>query len=313
MKKTFTKNQVKTKLAGYSALASAFVLSAASANGQIQYTDVDPDETYDNSGDFYELDLNMDGDVDFTISIYTLTLPSAFSTTVSSAIYDGIFKFIWANPYNGSIGASTSVVSGTAGTFTYAFPYAKNEGAAIDDGLSWQNLSNQSMVFSLGVLDFPVPGSTYPFPGAGAGNWSDKSDKYLPLLLDDGGNTYYGWARFDVDANNHEFKIKDYAVQGVADASIDAGQDGVGIHSVIQNNELTAYSFGNTINIAVKDLKTQGATVKVFDISGKVVYTNNLDLTGMTITLDKAATGNYTLQVVTEENSVFTKKLFVQN
>lgn len=307
MKKTFTKNQVKTKLAGYSALASAFVLSAASANGQIQYTDVDPDETYDNSGDFYELDLNMDGDVDFTVSIYTFTYPGAFSTTVSHATYDGILKWIWANAYNGSIGGSTLA----SGGYTFAFPYAKNEGAAIDDGLSWQNLSNQTMVFSFGVLDVPAPGSTYAF--SLYGNWSDKSDKYLPLLLDDGGNTYYGWARFDVDANNHEFKIKDYAVQGVADASIDAGQDGVGIHSVIQNNELTAYSFGNTINIAVKDLKTQGATVKVFDISGKVVYTNNLDLTGMTITLDKAATGNYTLQVVTEENSVFTKKLFVQN
>jgi hypothetical protein len=306
MKKTFTKNQVKTKLAGYSALASAFVLTAVSANGQIQYTDVDPDESYDNNGDFYELDLNMDGDVDFTISIYTFTYPGAFYTS-GGATFDGVFKWIWANPYNGSIGASTTVNA----SYTFAFPYAKNEGAAIDDGLSWQNLSNQSMVFSLGVLDFPAPGSTYAY--SVVGNWSDKSDKFLPLLLDDGGSTYYGWARFDVEANNQEFTIKDYAVQGVADASIDAGQDGVGIHNVIQNNELTAYSFGNTINIAVKDLKTQGATVKVFDISGKVVYTNNLDLTGMTITLDKAATGNYTLQVVTEENSVFTKKLFVQN
>ncbi len=305
MKKTFTKQQVKTKLAGYSALASAFVLASASANGQIQYTDVDPDETYDNNGDFYELDLNMDGDVDFTISIYTFTYPGAFYTG-SGATFDGVFKWIFANPYNGSIAASTS----QSGSYTFAFPYAKNEGAAIDEGLSWQNLSNQSMVFSLGVLDFPAPGSTYHY--LVVGNWSDKSDKYLPLLLDDAGSTYYGWARFDVSDNNNEFTIKDYAVQGTADASIEAGET-VGVHNVIQNNELTAYSFGNTINIAVKALETQGATVKVFDMSGKIVYTNNLDLNGMTITLDKAATGNYTLQVVTEENSVYTKKMFIQN
>ena len=86
-----------------------------------------------------------------------------------------------------------------------------------------------------------------------------------------------------------------------------------GVHNVIQNNELSAYSYGNTINVVVKDLQTKGATVKVFNINGEVVYQNELNTSGMNIVMDKVATGNYTLQVITDENGVYTKKLFVQN
>jgi len=161
------------------------------------------------------------------------------------------------------------------------------------------------------VLDFPAPGSTYSY--LGIGNWSGKSDKYLGLRLDDGGDSYYGWARRDVEDNNHEFTIKDYAVQGTADVAIEAGQTGTAVHNVIQSSELTAYSFNNTISVVVKDLKTTGASVKVYNMSGQVVYTNNLDMNGMTITLSNAATGNYTLQVVTDEDGVYTKQLYIQN
>lgn len=306
MKKTFTNKQTTHKLAAYSAMAGAFVLATTGANGQILYTDVDPDETYESDGDFYELDLNMDGETDFTFAILDITYPGAFYTITSGATFAGIFQFIWGNAYNGSIAGSTQ----SSGGYVYKFPYALNAGADIDDALSFQSGSYQSMAGFIGVASFPAPGSTYSF--AVLGEWTGKEDKYLGLRLSDGGDDYYGWARFDVDDNHHEFTIKDYAVQENAETSIEAGAT-VNVHTVIQSSELTAYSYDNTINVVVKDLHTTGATVKVYNMNGQVVYSNDLNMSGMTITLDNAATGNYTLQVVTEENAVFTKKLFIQN
>lgn len=62
-KKTTSKFQ--NRLKAYSTLAGAAVGVAASA--QISYQDIDPDKAIDEPGDFYDLDLNQDGTVDFRI------------------------------------------------------------------------------------------------------------------------------------------------------------------------------------------------------------------------------------------------------
>ncbi len=293
------------KMVSYSAMAGAFMLTSGGLQAQVAYTDIDPDETYNLNGDLYELDLNLDGEIDFTFEVFDVIYPDFF-TSINSAAYDGLFRFIWADALNGSIAAS----SGGTGGYIYSFPFVLNTGAIIGAELSWRNNSNQSMDGFIGVASYPAPGSTLVMFESGA--WAGQSDKFIGLRLKDNGNDYYGWARFDVADNHHEFTIKDYAVQQTAETTIEAGSS-VGVHNVIQNSELTAYSYDNTINVVVKDLHTSGATVKVFNMNGQIVYMNDLNMSGMIITLNEAATGNYTLQVVTAENSVVTKKLFIQN
>ncbi len=305
MKKSFTTNKTAQKLAGYSALAGAFVLANTGLNAQVIYTDVNPDETYSDDGEFFEIDLNLDGSVDFSVAILDFTYPGFFYSS-GGGTWAGLIQGVVVHSYNGSVAGS----SGSSGT---ALPYALNNGADIDGGLSFHTNATyglQTMVFYLGVIDYPAAGSTYGwFTG---GNWNNKTDKFLGFKLNEGGDSYYGWARLDVESNHHEFTIKDFAYKATADATIQAGEM-VGVHNVIQNDQLVAYSYGNTINIAVKDLQSSGATVKVFDLSGKEVYRNELNMSGMNIVLNNIATGDYTLQVLTKENGVYTKKLYVQN
>lgn len=304
MKRTVTQSTAK-KLAGYSSLAGAFVLASTGVNGQMVYTDVDPDETYSGDGEFYELDINNDGDVDYMFAIADFTYPGFFYSIADPTVtWAGLIRNVRIYSYNGSVG-------GESGSYGTLLPYALNNGADINEDMQWNTSSaygNQIMAFYLGVVDYPAAGSTYAF--VTAGNWPGKNDKYIPLKLNDGGDSFYGWARLDVDDNCNEFTIKDYAINSVADAGTEAGASTV--FTVLQNDQITAYSYGNTISVVVKDLQTAGATVKVFDVEGRVVYQNGLDLSGMQITLDKVATGTYTVQVMTEEDAVYTKRVMIQ-
>jgi len=304
MKKSSTQTTAK-RLAGYSTMAGAFVALSTNAQAQFLYTDIEPDETYAGDGEFYELDLNNDGDVDYMFVVADFTYPGFFYSIANpSNTWPGLIRNVRIYSYNGSVG-------GEFGSYSTILPYALNNGADINEDMQWNTSSaygNQIMAFYLGVISYPSPGSTYSF--LKAGNWPGKTDKYIALKLEDGGESYYGWARLDVENDCNEFTIKDYAMKTTPDEGLEAGQT-VGVFSVIQNDQLTAYSYGNTINIVVKDLQTNGATVKVFDIEGKVVYQNNLDLSGMQITLETAATGTYTLQVMTEEDAVYTKRVMI--
>ncbi len=303
MKITSTNKFKPGKLASYSAMAGAFIAINSNADGQVLYTDVNPDETYSENGEFYELDLNLDGDIDFSLKVFDFSTAGLFYS--GTLTWAGVLQGVIAYSYNGAIGGSS----------TYMFPYALNNGITIDSDMNFNtnaSFGTQVLALYLGIQDFYGSGGTLPFFTSPLGEWEGKSEKFLALRLEDGGADYYGWARLSVDDNSHEFTIHDFAIKQSQDTPIETGAT-VGVHTVIQNNQLTAYSFGSTINLVVKDLQTNGASVKVFNMEGQIVYQNDLNLSGMQINLDKAATGNYTVQVVTVEDGVYSKTVNIQN
>ncbi len=306
MKITPTNKFKSSKLASYSTMAGAFIALSSSAYGQVLYTDVNPDETYSENGEFYELDLNLDGDVDFAIKVVDFSAAGIFTSTGTLGnTWGGVIKAAVVYSYNGAIGGST----------TNYWPYALNEGVSVDSDMNFNTnatYGTQVLALYLGIQDLYSSGGTLAFFTQPLGNWEGKTEKFLALRLEDGGADYYGWARLSVDDNSHEFTIHDYALKQSQDTPIETGAT-VGVHSVIQNNQLTAYSFGSTINLVVKDLQTNGATVKVYNMAGQVVFQNELNLSGMQINLDQAATGNYTVQVVTVEDAVYNKTVNIQN
>jgi hypothetical protein len=303
MKITSTNKFKPGKLASYSAMAGAFIAVNTSANGQVLYTDVNPDETYSENGEFYELDLNLDGDVDFALKVLDFSTAGVFNSA-GGATWGGLIQAVVIYSYNGAVGGSA----------TYALPYALNSGVAVDSDMNFNTnatYGTQVMALYLGIQDYYGSGGTLAWFTSPVGEWEGKTEKFLGLRLEDGGADYYGWARVSVDDNAHEFTIHDFAVKQSSDNGIETGAT-VGVISVIQNNELTAYSYGSTINVVVKDLQTTGATVKVFNLEGQVVYQNELNMSGMQIDLENMATGVYTLQVVTAENAAYSKKLSIQ-
>jgi hypothetical protein len=121
MKITPTNKFKSGKLASYSTMAGAFIALSSSANGQVLYNDVNPDETYSENGEFYELDLNEDGDIDFSIKVVEITPVRVFFTSTGTLgnTWGGVGKAgVAVYSYNGAIGGSSTIL---------LFPYALNE------------------------------------------------------------------------------------------------------------------------------------------------------------------------------------------
>ncbi|GEM_PF-877129 len=192
------KKDLLEKLGKYGLSAGAVVGAGATAQGQITYTDLNPDVTVTANG-FYQLDLNNDMTIDFTINA------NGYSYTYGSYSSGSNLIYASGNANNGIMMDSSF------------YAYALSSGSAINNAASWSN--NGSLVGS-----FFFASSTFSF-STSYGAWTGGvTDKYLGLRVEISGSYYYGWARLDVPGPD-EFTIKDYAIQTNAGLSIDAGQD----------------------------------------------------------------------------------------
>ena len=121
----------KKKLAAYSALSGAFIASAFSAEAQILYTDVIPDDTLntlpDLGGEWRFLDLNNDGVVDF----YLVQAHALFNYRTGEIIGNNLSSAI-----NSVAGIATSTYMGTS-EFAMKLPFRLWHYDVIDSNLEW--------------------------------------------------------------------------------------------------------------------------------------------------------------------------------
>jgi hypothetical protein len=310
MKKVYNGTLANKKLAAYSAMAGALTIAGAgavSAQNVVVYTDVDPDESFAANGDLFELDLNDDGVVDFQIYKYLINTSTTFSTSGGLTFPGSIqFNHIFAIPGSGN------AVQGSVGPYGYSYPFALDAGDNIGDGEDFVSGSAQSVVYSR-IYNIEIsPGSMYGIQIFSDGNWfGGQTDKYLGLRFDADGNDHYGWLRMDVAADNIEFTVKDYAFNSVAEMALEAGQSElVSIDNKIDPSLINAYSYGNTIYVNTNNLSANNATIQVTNTLGEVVYNNQLNLSGMAITLDQAADGLYMIHIIADGAS-YTKQVFI--
>ena len=83
------------KLSNYSLFSSAFLLIGNTANAQIIYTDVDPDETA--FTDEVQIDMDNDGDVDFKLIFIAETFTSFSTSELKLRI--NLFRFTLGDIY----------------------------------------------------------------------------------------------------------------------------------------------------------------------------------------------------------------------
>lgn len=276
------------KLTAYSAMAGAFVAVSADANATIVYTDID-DVTVE-VGDAYALDLDNNGYPDFLMA------------AAANSAGNWTWNYVIGNLSSYGYGGPSNMVVGYSGAI---LPYgsALAEGDLI--GPSADFISNTNNVLWLASIYSSV---TY-------GPFANTTDSYMGVMFDIDGSVHYGWARLDVSVGPCSFVVKDYAYDDAADAEIEAGATtggGVSVNNLTES-QVAAYSYGNTINVIVKDSEAGVDNVRVYDIDGKVVYTARVTNNNMAITLESAATGLYTLQMTGANNSVFSKQLYIQN
>ena len=279
---------------------SAFIFTAmlfsASANAQIVYTDVTPDQvisaTTIPSTEDYNIDLNNDGINDYKISCSRSG--GICPLAPSSRLY---INFISDSALN-----SNAVVTGTSITY----PLAMNLNDSISSGLSFS---------SFGYLRRNTSGG--PCTGT-FGVWSYSIDRYLGLKLIVGGNTYYGWARMQIDVVTGipSCTIKDYAYNSIPNQPILAGDTGTVPTGIFENSFSSSINLfpnpaNNHLTIALGS-NNKNVEVAIADMTGKIIYTTiAYETNRIEVNTSEFAEGIYIVQIQSGE-FISTKKLIIK-
>ncbi|MBK9554299.1 MAG: T9SS type A sorting domain-containing protein [Chitinophagales bacterium] len=203
------------KIAAYSAMAGAFMATAANADAQIIYTDVT--DFTGATGDLLSIDMDADSTSDFLLF--------ANSNTA------GNWSWVYAIGNLGSgYGGPSNMIAGYSGAI---LPY----GSALDAGdLVGPALSFVSNSNNVGWLASMYSSVTYaPFANTG--------DKYLGVKFLSGGTLHYGWMRLSCTVAPVTYTIRDYAYEATANTPIIAGD---GIPCATPPDIVSATSLGPT-------------------------------------------------------------------
>ncbi len=283
MEKT-TRNTLSKRLAQYGALTVA-IAGVADASGQIVYTDITPDYNGGINTD-YALDLNNDGTIDF--DIIQLQYSSSSSIIVNRL---AIFPQDAAN--------ETLIDDPSAGN--YGYPFALNSGGVISNGqVTWNNNG-----FSNGYQSLNWALSYYGSLIANDGNFVDVTDKYIGLRFNISGQTHYGWARLDVNANATSWVVKSYAYNSVAGEPINAGQTLSVNESTMNNIKIVALNK----SIALYNLP-ENTDYRLYATSGQSVLNGTTINDTYVVEAGAVATGIYILELNDRAtNTVIRKKI----
>ena len=276
MKKT-TRSKLSKQLTKYSALTAAIV-GVADANGQINYTDVNPDFVGGPGGE-YLLDIDNNGTNDFRI--YHNGALSASSAA------------ILIQPLT----ASNEVLGSDSGF--YAYPFVLNSGDTISSGqTSWNNTGFSSGFQS---LNYGV--------SCGIGNWCGVTDGFIGLRFNIAGSgIHYGWARLDVPNDNSQpWTIKDIAYNLTVNESLLAGQQVLDVDSN-DFEEIRVVSLNKTIGLY--NLQ-ENINYRLINVEGKNVLSGSTDNAQNTvIEASGFATGVYIIELQgIDSNSIKRKKI----
>ena len=203
------------KIAAYSAMAGAFMATAANADAQIIYTDVT--DFTGATGDLLSIDMDADSTSDFLLF--------ANSNTA------GNWSWVYAIGNLGSgYGGPSNMIAGYSGAI---LPYGSALDAGDLVGLALSFVSNSNNVGWLASMYSSV---TYaPFANTG--------DKYLGVKFLSGGTLHYGWMRLSCTVAPVTYTIRDYAYEATANTPIIAGD---GIPCATPPDIVSATSLGPT-------------------------------------------------------------------
>jgi hypothetical protein len=276
------KKNLQSRISKYTAVAGA-VVSAAGAQAQVVYTDVNPDYSHDAVQDatfsVYPLDLNNDQTVDFLVA-------SKDTVTANAHV-----RFTLAVPY----GAGNAVAGETPSAYDYALALDIN--TMVDSTLNWIAASN-TMAYNVD--------SNNPYNE----NWNGVTDKYLGLQFIVGGNTHYGWARLDSYAIGDSIVVKDYAFEATPNVGILTGNMGASLtETQIENLVKFVNQSNNSVQVVVNGNLTNGV-VSVVSSTGQIVSSDAITEKTFSVDMNNLSSGIYMVNVTFNEGAT-TKKIIV--
>ena len=276
------KKNLQSRISKYTAVAGA-VVSAAGAQAQVVYTDVNPDYSHDapqnNGFAIYPLDLNNDQTVDFVIASRDTVTPNA---TV---------RLTLAAPY----GAGNAVAGENPAGYDYALALDIN--SMVDSTLNWIAATN-TMAYN--------NNSANPYDE----NWNGVTDKYLGLKFVVGANTHYGWARLDSYAIGDSIVVKDYAFNATPNVGIMTGNMGASLtETQVENLVKFINKSNNSVQVVLNGNLTNGV-VSVVSSTGQVVSSDAITEKTFSVDMNNLSSGIYMVNVTFNEGAT-TKKIIV--
>ena len=266
-------------------ILSIVALASVGANAKVVYTDVDPDLTFTQDGDEYELDFNDDGAVDALITVSSGSGSGSFQYGYYNLSYSFKNNGVTIDPDGNKILvekfiSSYSTSNGGFGTNTTTEFKALRGGSLISSNKSFSSSGGPLFAYNQFMLGF------YGFPfvdNAGySGNFRDTTyDKFLGMEFKAGAKTYYGWARIkvevDKDQNFQAFTIYDYAYEdSTSSIYAGAGIQSPGSLSIDDDvNRTSKIYFADNQIIFESEFKTSGI-LSVYNVSGKLMLTDEI-------------------------------------
>ncbi|OIQ29915.1 MAG: hypothetical protein BM564_03840 [Bacteroidetes bacterium MedPE-SWsnd-G2] len=265
------------QLAKYSALSVAMI-AGADAMGQIEYTDINPDE----GGDItYQLDIDNNGVDDFNIA----------------NLYGNLLLNFYFSPPAGNSFINTTSSAGGLGSY----PTGLDMGDAISSGnTGWASGNVYNWMGTWDNINGCMRANA-EFCGA-------VGDKYLGLKFDVDGATHYGWARIGaINGSTTNWSIKDYAYNTTADEAINAGQTTLSLNDNSLRGNIAISAFDKTISISNLN---NSASYQVYDILGKQVLSGTIESSEQTISAANTTSGIYIIKLVDlTTNATISKKI----
>lgn len=281
---------LKQHLGAYSAAAGALLVAVSGADAKVQYTNIDPDKMVSTHLDGYYLDFDDDGINEF---FFIEQIQSGNTNYGSPFVNYGALLL----PFNSNsfVGSATSNVG---------FPTPIDSPSLVGSSAMWQQ--------NFGILaNLRVVGSNT----ISLGNWFGAEDKYVGLNFMISGKVHYGWIRLDVDILGKGFTVKDYAWEDEAETAIAVGDTGPPAQpsgvSVIEEPDVSIYSFNNTIFFNSTDIHLHNAIIEVLDLSGRLILNERYVGGQKRIPMNTNSTGTY-IVAIRHEKDVIQKKVFIQ-
>jgi hypothetical protein len=256
--KKITSKKLTQRLAQYGAMSAA-VMAAADANGQVVYTDLEPDLVIDVAGQF---------DLDFTNDTFV---------NITIANPDGLAGGNAAIVFTSSGGALAGFTS--AG---YQYPFLMAADDAIDAATGYTATGARG--------DLNYYGCAYS-----NSQWcGDVTDGYLGVkfLNLSTGTTHYGWVRMDTDVGGDNLMVvKDYAFEATPDTGIAAGDQGsLGLNDTAFDGFKYLVDSANNLSLRAASALEQ---VVLHNVLGQEIMSRQLSGTNESISLASLETGVY--------------------
>jgi len=141
---------------------------------------------------------------------------------------------------------------------------------------------------NIGADGFVDPGwTTTPF---------STGDSYIGTTFKIGANVHYGWILVNWDGNG-TFIVKSHAYNDTPNTTILAGDIGVQVNGIEDNNTLNISVFPNPFTNILSISTDVNSNISIIDITGKVVYsiTNSIEM--IQLDLSELKTGVYFLSI----------------